>query len=227
MFMSEDLDPEDLKKEANTKWANGEIEDANAIWRQALKECIKYSMRGYPTKKNRDMQLSLRLNLSLYHYKKKEYSDCINQCNIIVENLINLEDILSYYENESSCQECNEEEQTEGKKKGVAMDEETSRATDECCSRYIIKKDTLIKIFLRRASAFLHVQDYDKCRENITLIRRVDKQNEEAINLEKKMCIDLSIYEQKQRELYRKMCSMGLPPGKDNVKGNIQKEHKM
>ncbi|EWC89290.1 hypothetical protein PFNF54_01855 [Plasmodium falciparum NF54] len=43
------------------------------------------------------MQISLRLNLSLYHYKKKEYSDCINQCNIIIDNLLNLEEMLQYY----------------------------------------------------------------------------------------------------------------------------------
>ncbi|ETW57138.1 hypothetical protein PFAG_01746 [Plasmodium falciparum Santa Lucia] len=101
MFISEDLDPEALKNEANIKWkeviGKGNMEEANIIWRQALKECIKYSMRGIPTNKNRDMQISLRLNLSLYHYKKKEYSDCINQCNIIIDNLLNLEEMLQYY----------------------------------------------------------------------------------------------------------------------------------
>ncbi|ETW62346.1 hypothetical protein PFMC_01785 [Plasmodium falciparum CAMP/Malaysia] len=82
MFISEDLDPEALKNEANIKWKEvigkvkysffffffsflknrmklyedkkemfpiyyiGNMEEANIIWRQALKECIKYSMRG-------------------------------------------------------------------------------------------------------------------------------------------------------------------------------------
>ncbi|EWC89289.1 hypothetical protein PFNF54_01854 [Plasmodium falciparum NF54] len=71
MFISEDLDPEALKNEANIKWKEnrmklyedkkemfpiyyiGNMEEANIIWRQALKECIKYSMRGYDKNKKR------------------------------------------------------------------------------------------------------------------------------------------------------------------------------
>ncbi|CRH02999.1 conserved Plasmodium protein, unknown function [Plasmodium relictum] len=194
MFLSEDLDPEELKNEANIKWKNGELEDANNLWRKALKECIKYSMRGYPTTKNRDMQISLRLNLSLYHFKKKEFSECINQCNIILENLMNLDEILNYYEN-------NEKSEKEVNK---INEEKKDDATNE--NKYI-KKDTLIKIFLRRANSFLCIQDFDKCRENIKLIMRLDNKNSETATLEKKMKIEEMDYNKKQKELYKKMCN--------------------
>ncbi|SBT31915.1 conserved Plasmodium protein, unknown function [Plasmodium ovale wallikeri] len=161
----------------------GEIEDANTLWSQALKQCIKYSMRGYPTRKNRDMQLSLRLNLSLYHLKKKEYVDCINQCNIILENIINVNDMLSYYENFTDCEkgtgkttetgeatENGEATETgEATENGEATEtgeatangegKETDPDAEEDCAtdngRYIVKRDTLTKIFLRRATSFL------------------------------------------------------------------------
>ncbi|CRG93137.1 conserved Plasmodium protein, unknown function [Plasmodium gallinaceum] len=197
MFLSEDLDPEELKNEANLKWKNGEIEDANNLWRQALKECIKYSMRGYPTTKNRDMQISLRLNLSLYHFKKNELSECINQCNIILENLMNLNDVLNYYENNKNIEkEINEINKINEEKKDDTISENK-----------FIKKDTLIKIFLRRANSFLCLQDFDKCRENIELIKRLDNKNVEMIALEKKMKIEEVDYNKKQKELYKKMCN--------------------
>ncbi|SCA48464.1 conserved Plasmodium protein, unknown function [Plasmodium ovale] len=203
MFLSEDLDPEELKNEANIKWGKGEIEDANTLWSQALKQCIKYSMRGYPTKKNRDMQLSLRLNLSLYHLKKKEYVDCINQCNIILDNIVNVNDMFSYYENNIDSEEgtCEATETGEGK--------ETDRDAEEDCAtdsgRYIVKRDTLIKIFLRRATSFLCLHDFDKCGDNISLVRKLDPQNGEALTLERKMKLEEIDYERKQREMYRKM----------------------
>ncbi|SCN59172.1 conserved Plasmodium protein, unknown function [Plasmodium chabaudi chabaudi] len=189
--MIDDLDPEELKEEGNIKWKNGEIDDANSLWRTALKECIKYSMRGMPTKKNRDMQMALRLNLSLYHFKKMEYGDCINQCNIVLDNIPELNDIMDYY--------------ADGKKDG--NNDTANLINDEQGeAKYDIKKDTLTKIFLRRASSYLFLQDFDKCRENIMLIKKIDKENGEAIYLEKKLKIEEVDYEKKQKELYRKMC---------------------
>ncbi|CAD2088216.1 conserved Plasmodium protein, unknown function [Plasmodium vinckei] len=189
--MIDDLDPEELKEEGNIKWKNGEIDDANSLWRTALKECIKYSMRGMPTKKNRDMQMALRLNLSLYHFKKMEYADCINQCNIVLDNIPELNDIMNYYADD---------------KKDGNNDTANLINDEQGEAKYDIKKDTLTKIFLRRASSYLFLQDFDKCRENIMLIKKIDKENGEAIYLEKKLKIEEIDYEKKQKELYRKMC---------------------
>ncbi|CDO63666.1 conserved Plasmodium protein, unknown function [Plasmodium reichenowi] len=279
MFISEDLDPEALKNEANIKWKEGNMEEANIIWRQALKECIKYSMRGIPTNKNRDMQISLRLNLSLYHYKKKEYSDCINQCNIIIDNLLNLDEMLQYYDmgdEEENKKENNNNDDDKGDHmdddknepkdddkgdhmdddKGDHMDDDKSDHMDDDKSdhmdddknepkdddkgdhmsddknepkdddkgdhnyddkdksnvnlqekKYIIKKDILIKIFLRRASSFLCLQEFNKCNEDLGIIKKLENNDAEAAILEKKMIIEKKYYERKQKELYKKMCN--------------------
>ncbi|SOV13147.1 conserved Plasmodium protein, unknown function [Plasmodium sp. gorilla clade G2] len=212
MFISEDLDPEALKNEANIKWKEGNMEEANLIWRQALKECIKYSMRGIPTNKNRDMQISLRLNLSLYHYKKKEYSDCINQCNIIIDNLINLNEMLEHYN--MGDEETNKKENnilSDNKSDNISdniSDNEKDKSNDNLREKkYIIKKDILIKIFLRRASSFLCLQEFNKCNEDLDIIKKLENDDVEAAILEKKMIIEKKDYERKQKELYKKMCN--------------------
>ncbi|EUR73763.1 hypothetical protein PFBG_01823 [Plasmodium falciparum 7G8] len=235
MFISEDLDPEALKNEANIKWkeviGKGNMEEANIIWRQALKECIKYSMRGIPTNKNRDMQISLRLNLSLYHYKKKEYSDCINQCNIIIDNLLNLEEMLQYYnmgDEEENKKESNNNDGDKGDHisddKGDHMSDDKGDHKDDDKGdhmsddkdksnvnlrekKYIIKKDILIKIFLRRASSFLCLQEFNKCNEDLGIIKKLENNDAEAATLEKRMIIEKKDYERKQKELYKKMCN--------------------
>ncbi|ETW50131.1 hypothetical protein PFMALIP_01820 [Plasmodium falciparum MaliPS096_E11] len=247
MFISEDLDPEALKNEANIKWKEGNMEEANIIWRQALKECIKYSMRGIPTNKNRDMQISLRLNLSLYHYKKKEYSDCINQCNIIIDNLLNLEEMLQYYnmgDEEENKKESNNNDGDKGDHisddkgdhmsddkgdhkdddKGDHMSDDKGDHKDDDKGdhmsddkdksnvnlrekKYIIKKDILIKIFLRRASSFLCLQEFNKCNEDLGIIKKLENNDAEAATLEKRMIIEKKDYERKQKELYKKMCN--------------------
>ncbi|SOV75159.1 conserved Plasmodium protein, unknown function [Plasmodium sp. gorilla clade G3] len=248
MFISEDLDPEALKNEANIKWKEGNMEEANLIWRQALKECIKYSMRGIPTNKNRDMQISLRLNLSLYHYKKKEYSDCINQCNIIIDNLMNLDEMLKYYnmgdkeenkkendnksndksdnknddksDNKSDDKSDNKNDDKSDNKSDDKSDNKNDDISDNISEngknksndnlrkkKYIIKKDILIKIFLRRASSFLCLQEFKKCNEDLGIIKQLENDDAEAATLEKKMIIEKKDYERKQKELYKKMCN--------------------
>lgn len=177
MSMHEDLDPEELKNEGNSKWKNGELEEANVLWRQALKECIKYSMRGFPTTKNRDMQISLRLNLSLYHFKKGEFSECLNQCDIILENVLNLEEVLNYYTNK-------EDKKEEDK---------------------YIKKEVLLKIFTRKAYAYLNIQKFNECEEQIEMIKVLDSTNGEISILENKIKIEERDLKRKQKELYRKM----------------------
>ncbi|ANQ06229.1 Uncharacterized protein PCOAH_00004530 [Plasmodium coatneyi] len=198
MFLTEDQDPEELKKEANEKWAKGEAEEANALWRQALKECIKYSMRGFPTKKNRDMQLSLRLNLSLYHFKKGEYHECINQCDIILEGVPDLDGVLTKYEVDV----------TEAKPATLPTDtEEDALAKTEDQDTCFLRRDTLVKLFLRRAYSYLMLQEFDKCRENLRLVKRIDKGNAELVNLERKEQVERVHYEKMQRQLYRRMCN--------------------
>ncbi|GAW79348.1 hypothetical protein PGO_031520 [Plasmodium gonderi] len=254
MFQLEDLDPEELKVEANMKWANGEAEDANTLWRMALKECIKYSMRGFPTKKNRDMQLSLRLNLSLYHFKKREYHECINQCDIILEGIEGLEALLTRYEEEqidlqgegkeSSLPEHvqAEKELNEVKAENYSHDNTDTAATaaataaaatataataattttteeeEEEGVMNMIKRETLMKIFLRKANSFLHLQEFEKCKENIKLVRRIDKWNVEAMNLEKKQQIEQIQYEQMQKQLYRRMCNVNASSDSKGMK---------
>ncbi|SPJ09640.1 conserved Plasmodium protein, unknown function [Plasmodium sp. DRC-Itaito] len=223
MFISEDLDPEELKNEANIKWKEGNMEEANLIWRQALKECIKYSMRGIPTNKNRDMQISLRLNLSLYHYKKKEYADCINQCNIIIDNLLNLDEMLEYYNmgDDKGDHKTDDIGDDKGDNKGDdkgdnksydkgdnISENEKDKSNDNLLEKkYIIKKDILIKIFLRRASSFLCLQEFNKCNEDLGIIKQLENHDAEAATLEKKMIIEKKDYERKQKELYKKMCN--------------------
>ncbi|VUZ93609.1 tetratricopeptide repeat protein, putative [Plasmodium vivax] len=208
MFLTEDQDPEELKREANAKWAQGEAEEANALWRQALKECIKYSMRGFPTKKNRDMQLSLRLNISLYHFKKGEFHECINQCEIILEGVADLDAVLSRYAAgvEATEAEVTRVEATPVTSVPTDAEEDTPaepREEDTC----MLRRETLVKLFLRRAYSYLMLQEFDKCRENLRLVKRIDEGNAEAVSLERKEQVERADYKKVQRQLYRRMCN--------------------
>ncbi|ETW52044.1 hypothetical protein PFUGPA_05950 [Plasmodium falciparum Palo Alto/Uganda] len=73
--------------------------------------------------------------------------------------------------------------------------------------KYIIKKDILIKIFLRRASSFLCLQEFNKCNEDLGIIKKLENNDAEAATLEKRMIIEKKDYERKQKELYKKMCN--------------------
>ncbi|CAA9986588.1 conserved Plasmodium protein, unknown function [Plasmodium knowlesi strain H] len=208
MFLTEDQDPEELKKEANAKWAQGEAEEANALWRQALKECIKYSMRGFPTKKNRDMQLSLRLNLSLYHFKKGEYHECINQCDIILDGVEDLDGVLRQYEMDIApvrVMQTNIAQEEITLTTDTGEEDALSEAREQ--GNCMLRRDTLVKLFLRRAYSYLMLQEFDRCRENLRLVKRIDKGNAEMISLERKEQVERVAYEKMQKQLYRRMCS--------------------
>ncbi|KJP87879.1 RdgB/HAM1 family non-canonical purine NTP pyrophosphatase [Plasmodium fragile] len=218
MFLTEDQDPEELKKEANEKWATGEAEEANALWRQALKECIKYSMRGFPTKKNTDMQLTLRLNLSLYHFKKKEFHECINQCDIILEGVADLDGLLNRYEVEVTQSEVTPMNGMAAPATLPAHTEETDASTREKKEQdtCVLRRDTLVKLFLRRAYSYLMLQEFEKCRENLQLVKRIDQGNAELMNLERKEQVERVDYAKRQKQLYRRMCNASgvLPESK-------------
>ncbi|SCQ12621.1 conserved Plasmodium protein, unknown function [Plasmodium gaboni] len=68
-------------------------------------------------------------------------------------------------------------------------------------------KNILIKIFLRRASSFLCLQEFNKCNEDLDIIKKLENDDVEAAILEKKMIIEKKDYERKQKELYKKMCN--------------------
>ncbi|GAB64837.1 hypothetical protein PCYB_032490 [Plasmodium cynomolgi strain B] len=207
MYLTEDQDPEELKKEANAKWAKGEAEEANALWRQALKECIKYSMRGFPTKKNTDMQLSLRLNISLYHFKKGEFHECINQCDIILEGVIDLDGVLSRYEVDLKQAKETPVTPMPAVTLPTCTEEAASLGREREEGTCMLRRDTLVKLFLRRAYSYLMLQEFDKCRENLLLVKRIDKGNAEAMSLERKEQLERVDYHKMQRQLYRRMCS--------------------
>lgn len=202
MLLTVDEDPEELKKEANAKWAKGDAEEANALWRQALKECIKYSMRGLPTKKNTDMQLSLRLNISLYHFKKGEFHECINQCDIILEGVTDLDGVLSRYESEAT-----QAEEAPATITTNTKQEEDTLAKAREDGTCMLSRDTLVKLFLRRAHSYLMLQEFDKCRENLQMVKRIDKGNAEVISLERKEQVERADYQKMQKQLYRRMCN--------------------
>lgn len=101
------------------------------------------------------MQMALRLNLSLYHFKKMEYADCINQCNIVLENIPELNDIMNYYADD---------------KKYEHNDTANLINNEQAEAKYDIKRDTLTKIFLRRANSYLFLQVLRKRTKIIAMI---------------------------------------------------------